>query len=92
MLRRNGALSFEANGRAVTFDGDFERMDVTMLVRSGKVAKAVMSFQMSADEVLRLYEFLEVQRRRKLAREKKAETVTSDDKVRRLMEGYRCAT
>lgn len=88
MLRRNGALSFESNGRAITLNGDRDRMDITMTVRNG-CAKASMEYTLDDREIRRLYEFLYIQIH-------KEDFTKSDGNLkadaRAFLEGYRCAT
>lgn len=90
MLRRDGALSFESNGKAMTFHGDMDRMDVTVTVRAGS-ARTTTVYPLDARDLERLFEFLNSKRMARDAEAVKPDIRSESERVDAFMEGFRCA-
>ena len=86
MFRRDGAITFEGEGRSLTFDGDFRRLDATLeMVIEGARSKA--TYTLSEPEVRELYSFMYQVCRLDQSVPKPAD---ERERMRRFLRDFRC--
>lgn len=83
MFRPNGAIVFESNGVAVTFDGDLDRMELTVSIKQ-RDASVLSRYVMDSRDVDELYQFLWGLKRREEA--SKRGSSSEDDRLKGFME------